>query len=146
MNIPPPNNQSYSPTEVSLPRFISLWLCTNLDNDTFAISNTQSINVHGDQWLVKDCKLSSQFVFCRLCQSWNVMFPPAAVQADDTKATKVPSQHLRLLHDLCSFSTFHVRPRENYWSLRCFNTLCNKYLHVITSSFHFKCAVQTKFF
>ena len=80
------------------------------DLETFA--NYENVTQHyADGALNKECKLSSQIVFCRPSRS--ISFLQEAVQADDARAITIPSQPLPFLHDICSFCLFKFREKEN---------------------------------
>ena len=46
-------------------------------------------------------------------------FLKQGIRTDDARTTTVPSQHLRFLHDLCSFPSLQIPTRRNNRSSRC---------------------------
>ena len=110
------SDQLYPANEVSAAWFTSLWLYSNSFRWNFCHYNYATQQYVG--WAVSfDCKLWSQLLFCRI--SWSIQFLHAEVQADDTRATTIPTQRFRFLHDLCNFSTLQVPIWRNCSRSRC---------------------------
>ena len=103
----PRNIQVYQSTKLSVPWFITLWLCSNSSQWHFC--HYKCATQQYAWWsFTSDCKLLSKIAFCRFSWSWKLELSQAAVQADDARATPIPSQRLRFLHDLCSFPSVQV--------------------------------------
>ena len=79
---------------------------------TFAIINTQPSSMQGERWIL----FANRVNFCLLQTlfSQKILFPLAALRTDDARTTTVPSQCLRFLHDICSFSSLRIPSRRNY--------------------------------
>ena len=114
----PSNFQKYLCTQASVPCFILFKIRSNSSHWDFCFYRSAALKNAG--W-TRDivCKVLVQFVFCRLSWRWKVQFPQVVSQTADAWTTKVPSQFLRFLHDICSFSSRHVPTRRNYWNSRC---------------------------
>ena len=86
----------------------------------------------------------SKILICRLALTWKIQFPHAALQAGDVRATSVPSQCFRFLHDLCSFSSLQVSTKK-YCCSRSHCTFIYREPQVKCQSLPRKCAGYTLF-
>ena len=73
-----------------------------LDNDTFDIINAQPSKMQGEHWII-NVNSRQILYFADSLGRKKVQFAQAAIWTDDAGTTAVPSQRLRLLHDICSF-------------------------------------------
>ena len=73
------------------------------DNDIFALINTQPSKMQGELWIM--IASSRQILFFKDSRSWKVQFLYATLREDGARITTVPSQRVRLLHDISSFSS-----------------------------------------
>ena len=85
-----------------------------LDNDTFAIINTQPSKMQGEHWII----IANSRHKLYFADSRSTQFPQAAKRTDDARTTIISFQGLRFLRDICSFSSLQVQTRGKYWSSR----------------------------
>ena len=89
-----------------------------LDNDTFAIINTQPSKMQGEHWIM--IANSRHDLYFADSQSKRVQFSQQpTLQADDASTSTVSPECMRLLYNICSFSSLQVSTRRNYRSSRC---------------------------
>ena len=90
-----------------------------LDNDIFAIINTQPSNMQGEYWIMI-AEFGHELYFADSLGRIGVQFSQQpALQADDTNNPTVSPKCMRLLYNICSFSSLQIPTRRNYSSSRC---------------------------
>ena len=80
-----------------------------LDDDTFAILNKQHRNMQCEHW-IKNENSCPKYYFADFFVHFH--FFQTAVEADDARVTKIPSEHLWLLHAYTAFHFFQFRQEE----------------------------------
>ena len=73
----------------------------NFPNEIFTVINTETSTLCAEPCIM--IANSSEKVFLRTPLAVKVQFAQAALQREDARNTTVPSQLLRVRHDLCSF-------------------------------------------
>ena len=83
------------------------------DKDFFAIINTQRSKTQGEFWIMI-ANIRQILFYLQTLLHVKKQFPQAAIWTDDARMTTVPTQRLRFLHNLCSFSSLRILTRINY--------------------------------
>ena len=90
-----------------------------LDKDTFAIINTQPNKIQVGHWIMI-ANFRHELYFADSLGCKRVQFPQQpTLQADDANTPTVSPKCMRLLYNICSFSSLQVSTRSDYRSSRC---------------------------
>ena len=93
-----------------------------LDNDTFAIINTQPRIIQGEHWIIT-ANIRHKMYFVGFFDI-KASFSQTILQNDDTSTVAFSPQCLWFLLNFCSFPSFQFLSGRNYWCSRfCFNLL-----------------------